>query len=65
MLLSLCLGIIALGASAALLIARRLKRSPAAGLACEVLEGVQAFGYVLIALGSVAFYGLASGQIRL
>ncbi len=64
MLLTLSLCIISLGVFAALLVARRLKRSPVTGLACDVLEGVQAFGYVLIALGSVAFYGLASGRIQ-
>lgn len=64
MLTSLCIFVILSGAAAALLIARRLRRSPSEGVVCDVLEGVQVFGYCMVALGSVALYGVLSGQIQ-
>ncbi len=64
MLISLSVFVILSGTAAALLIARRLRRSPSEGVVCEVLEGVQFCGYCMVALGLVALYGLLSGQIR-
>lgn len=64
MLTSLCIFVILGGAATALLIARRLRRSPSEGVVCDVLEGVQFCGYCMVALGLVALYGLLSGQIR-